>query len=427
MTKDRYALPAILDMGNSAIRVLVADALSDGSLIVVGVGEEPAAGLEEGRIVDLEKVTECLKRAMRTAEIDSGRKIHEVHVAVSGEYIHSYVAEGKTVIHDGKAPSRGDEGLYYVEGGAVSERDLHKVREMAVASVSDSGVEVLDVICKTFKLDRQANIRNPVGMRGRLLSCEVHLIVAERQNLENMEKCIAQAGMVLAGRVVFSGLASARAVLKEEEKRLGVCLLDIGAHTTEMVIFHNGGVYESDVYVEASNLIHMDISQMHHTTLPSAEKCKKQVGVTVPPTGHEMLKLISTSGEEVEISHSLMLRTATSRVEVLLESVEKALRNFEDREGRKLTAGLVLTGGGAMLPGLVAMATNRLHIPVRVGTPAYGGEKHERLKTPHFASAMGLLMMMSDSARQQLPLAARLMNFFFTSIQHTKEKKHHGH
>ena len=135
MTRDRYALPAILDMGNSTIRVLVADVLSDGSLIVVGIGEEPSAGMEEGKIVDLERVTECLRRAVRTAEIDSGRKLHEVHVAVSGEYIRSYAVEGKTVIHDGKPASQGEEALYHVEGGVVGERDLHKVREMAVAQI----------------------------------------------------------------------------------------------------------------------------------------------------------------------------------------------------------------------------------------------------------------------------------------------------
>lgn len=427
-TTERYELPAVLDMGNGSIRVLVADALADGSLIVVGIGEEPSAGMDEGRIVDLEKATAALQRAVRTAEIDSNRKLGPVLAAVSGEHLCSHATEGKVVV--GSRPAGGEEDEPYdIEGGVVSARDIYKVREMGVAAYCGAEVEVLDVIDKTFALDKHSNIRNPLGMKGRLLTGAMHVITAERQCLENMEKCINQAGMTLAGRVVFSGLAAARAVLKEEEKRAGVCLLDIGAQTTEMLVFYNGGVVETDVYLEAANLIHADLSIVHHTTLASAEKCKKQVGVNVPPVGDETLQLISTSGEQMEISHSLLLRTMTSRVEALLEQVGGVLQRFEQAEQRKLTAGVVLVGGGALLPGLAAMMTNRLHIPVRIGRPTYGGEKHERLKTPQFACALGLLMMRGDLARaQRLPLFARLKGFFFPSLNNTHQKeKPHGH
>ena len=424
--EDRYELPAVLDMGNSAIRVLVADARADGSLIVAGIGEEASAGMDEGRIVDLEKATAALQRAVRTAEIDSGRKLGPVLAAVSGEHLRSHAAEGKVVIAGSAAQGGDDDDTHFVEGGVVSAHDIHKVREMGIAAHCGAEVEVLDVIDRTFALDKHHNIRNPLGMKGRLLTGHMHVITAERQCLENMEKCINQAGMTLAGRVVFSGLAAAQAVLKEEEKRAGVCLLDIGAQTTEMLVFYNGGVVETDVYLEAADLIHKDISIVHHTTLASAEKCKKQVGVNVPPTGDETLQLISTSGEQVEISHSLLLRTATSRVEALLEEVGRVLQRFEQQEQRKLTAGIVLAGGGALLPGMAAMVTNRLHIPVRVGNPAYGGEKHERLRTPAFACALGLLMMgrAQAAARRKQPLLARLKGFFFPSHQHHKEKPH---
>lgn len=432
MSTTVYPLPAVLDIGNSAIRVLIAGMYEDGSLVVQGVGEAPSAGMEEGRIVDLAKATDALKRAARTAEIEAGEghKIEKVMATVSGEYIKSYAYEGRTVIGAGDraAAGGGEERRYQVDGGVVDAGDIHRVREMGVAAVADADVKVLDVIDKTYSLDRQRNIRNPLGMKGRLLAGHVHLIVAERQSLENVEECINGAGMALAGKVMFSGLASAQAALNDEEKRLGVCLLDIGAQTTEMVIFYNGGVYETDIYLEAANLIHADISAVHHTTLASAEKCKRQAGVTIPASADEMLQLVSTSGEDMKVSHSLLLRTVTSRVEALLECLDGALRGFEKKEGRKLTAGVVLTGGGALLPGLTAMINSRLHVPVRVGLPAYGGEKHERVRTPQYAAALGALMMGRDraGAARRAGLGERLRNFFFSSFHTTKEDKH-GH
>ncbi|MCH9757565.1 MAG: cell division protein FtsA [Proteobacteria bacterium] len=429
MNAERYTLPAALDIGNGTIRVLIAEALADGSLVVLGVGEEQSAGMEEGRIINLHQATEALKRALRTAEIDSGRKIEQVLVGISGEYIKSCANEGKAVVRNSKAVAGGgEEGRYHVAGGVVEKGDIDKVREMVVAAASAGEIEILDIIEKTYSLDRQLNIRNPLGMNGKLLTGSMHAIVAERQSLENVETCINQAGITLADKVVFSGLAAAQAVLNEEEKRLGVCLLDIGAHTTEMVIFCNGGVYETDVYLEAGNLIHMDISTVHHTTLSSAEQCKKQAGVLVPPVGNEMLPLVSTSGEEVNIGHSLVLRTITSRVEELLNCVDNTLRNFEKKEARKLTAGIVLTGGGALLPGLIPMMTNRLHIPVRIGAPTYNGEKRERLKAPQFSVSLGLLMIGCERAQAnyKLPWMTRATHFFFNSF-HIKEKKHGQH
>lgn len=428
MTMQQYTLPAVLDMGNGSIRVIIADALADGSLVVLGVGEEASAGMDEGRIIDLGKAATALQRAVRTAEIASGRKIEKVLAAVSGECIKSEACEGKTVV--GGHDSGGGEDLFQVSGGVVGERDIFKIRQMGVATCASSDVEVLDIINKTYHLDKQNNIRNPLGMAGKLLTGNMHLIVVERPSLENLEKCIHQAGMSLAGQAVFSGLAAAHSVLNEEEKRLGVCLLDIGAHTSEMMLFFNGGVYETDVYLEAANLIHMDISTVHHTTLASAEKCKKQVGVTVPQNGDESLSLVSTSGESISVGHSLVLRTATSRVEELISCVERVLRQFESKEGRKLTAGIVLTGGGAQLPGLTMMMHHRLHIPVRIGVPAYSGEMHERVKSPQCAVAMGLLMMANEQQRAAMkqPLAARLKNFFFPVTHSSSNKeKHHEH
>ena len=431
ITKERHPLPAVLDMGNGSFRVLIADVLADGSLEVLGVGEETAAGIDDGRIVDLDKAIAALRRVLRSAEIDAGdkRKVGALAVSVSGEYIKSSAGEGKTVI--GSEPQRQlgaeEERTYQVSGGVVDAHDTYRVREMGVASVSSGDVEVLDVVEKTYSIDRQNNIRNPLGMQGKLLTGYMHLITAEYNSLQNMEKCIQESGARLVGKVVFSGLAAAQAVLSDEEKRLGVCLLDIGKQTTEMVIFHNGGVYETDVYLEASHLIDTDISAVHHTTLLSAEKCKKENGVATPSSGDETLPLVSTSGETFDIGRSLVLRTVSSRVEILLECVGNAVRAFEKSEGqKKLTAGIVLTGGGALLPGLPEMINARLQIPVRIGIPAYGGKKHERLKKPQFAAALGLLMMnrASVAEEQREPFMTRLKKLFFTPSSYEKEKHH---
>lgn len=386
-------LPAVLDLGNDTMRVLVAVAHADGSLEVLGYGEAPSVGMEEGRIVDLYAAGEALAQAVRQAEMHSEREVRHALVAVSGRSIRSYEREGMAVVgEDGGGDWR------RVSGGQVGDADIARVRRMGVAGVTCAEEVVLEVVDRGFRLDKEEGIRDPRGMCGRLLAGSMHIVAVDRQYLENVEKCVRHAGLMLAGRPMFAGTAAAQAVLNEEEKKTGVCLLDVGAQTTEMVIFYDGGVHESEVLLEAGDCVHRDIAVVHHATRVSAERVKREMGIVAPAHGEAAVTLVSTSGVEMRVGQSLVLRTAQTRVEDLVTMVGESLTRFESGIGRHLTAGVVLTGGGARLPGLVAMVNHRLQMPARLGLPAYQGPFHERLRQPQMAVALGMLYAARDLA-----------------------------
>lgn len=384
-TRKAIEIPAAVDIGNARVKVLTADLFEeDGSLVLRGIGEAACDGVCEGKIVSIEKVVESLRLALKEAEAMGGRRIEQVLAAISGDHLRAQLAEGSAVISDND----------------VTVADINRVREMACAAVSDSSLRVLDALESDYQIDAQSGIHKPLGMSGKRLTGKMNLIVAGRQYLENMEKSIIQAGGQSAGGFVFSGLAAAKAVLTEDEKKLGVCLLDVGAGTTEMLAYVRGAVADLRVSPIAGNDIHYDIALVHHASMKDAEKVKREIGVQTVADGDFVTLSDAGSGEDNKIGRAVVRDTISHRVEEILEEAAAFMRGVEDGAGAKLSAGVVFVGDGALLPGLVEMTKQKLNVNARIGLPRYRGEKHEFVAYPRFAVGMGLLALSSSLARK---------------------------
>lgn len=394
--------PAAVDLGNNTIKVCVADRHADGSLHLLGVGECESSGIREGMITDIEKASAALKQAVKQAEYMSGCEITQVLPAISGEHIRGEIGEGSAVISD----------------NTVSVSDIAKVREMAGTAIANSERRLLATLDRDYEIDGQAGIRQPLEMAGRKLSGKMHLIAANIRALENFEKCINNAGIELVGQFVFSGLAAAGAVLSEDEMKLGVCLVDIGAETTELTIYANGNVFETKVLPYASGDIHHDVAHVHRASLKDAKRVKHELGIDEAQGQAQEHIVLSDVGDgnEMKIATAIVRDTMVCRVREIFEEVMETIHHFQESSGGKLSAGLVLVGDGALLPGLRSFIERELQLGVRIAKPRYRGEKYELVEYPRFAVAVGLLTI----AMTAPPLAREqgLLDFLRKKIQH---------
>ena len=262
---DAGATLAAVDFGSAAVRVLVAEALENQSMRLLGIGEADSDGISEGRVVDIEKTVRSLSNAAREAEIMSRRKIKTAWAAITGENIVGVNAAGSTVIGD-------DSG--------VAMSDIKKVKQMARAEVANrSGMRVIATLERDYTLDGQGGVQKPLGMSGHKLSGEMHLVLAPENALADWEKCLLQCDMETGDQFIFAALASASAVLTEDEKKLGVCVADVGASATDAAVFYRGVAAATFCLPMASGDIHRDIAEMHHASLESAEQAKKTIGL----------------------------------------------------------------------------------------------------------------------------------------------------
>lgn len=388
--------PAAIDIGSEAVRVCVADRHADGSLHLQGVGEAASAGITEGMITDIEKASESIRAAVRHAEYTSGYAITQVLPAISGEHITGGAGDGSAVISD----------------NSVSASDIAKVREMAGTTIAHSNRRLLATLDRDYEIDGQAGIRQPLDMTGRKLSGTMHLVAADVRALENFEKCINNAGVELTGQFVFAGLAAARAVLTEDEKKLGVCLVDLGAETTEITIYANGNVYVTEVLAAASNYIHHDVAHVHRASLKDAKRVKHDIGID--EAFQEAVALSDVGdGNEMTIDAVIVRDTMLCRAREIFKQIAESVEHFQDESGQKLSAGLVLVGDGSLLPGLSGYISRELQMGVRIARPRYRGEHYEAVAHPRFAVALGLLMHAVDNPplKQQWGLASMLKKF----------------
>lgn len=369
------AAVSAVDFGSSAVRVFTAEILENRALRLSGVGEAASEGINEGRVVNIEKAAASLQNALKEAEIMSRRKIHSAWAAVTGEHILGVNAFGTTVVGD---------------SAGVSASDIKKVKQMACAEVANrNDKRVIAALERYYELDGHKGVQKPLGMSGHKLSGQMHLVLASSNALADWEKCLLQCGVETEEQFVFSGLAAAQAVLTEDEKKLGVCTADVGASTTDVAVFYRGAVEETFSLPLASGDIHRDIAEMHHASLESSERAKKSIGLS--GDGDEFVSLLDAGGGgESKQSSPVVRDTIAYRVDEILESIGGRLAPLA-ADGRRLSAGIVLVGDGALLPGLAAAAEAKLGMPARIGRPRYRGANHERVAGPRFATGMGLL------------------------------------
>lgn len=382
MTKDSKNLIVGLDIGTAKVVVAVAEIQEDGSLNVIGLGSAPSRGLKRGMVVDIEKTVLAIQTALGDAELMADCKINEVISGISGSHIKGTNSDGMVAIKDRE----------------VSQADMDRVLETARAVQIPADHEVLHVIPQEFVIDGQEGVKEPLGMSGVRLEVRVHIVSGAVSAVQNVTKCVRRCGLEIS-EVVLQPLASAYAVLTEDEKELGVCLIDIGGGTTDVAIFAGGSIRYTAVIPVAGDQITNDIAQALRTPTAEAENIKLQYGVALRHLTDPQ-QMIEVPGVGERGSRSMSRHTLAEVIEPRVEELYSLALAEVRRSGwaDRLSSGVVITGGAATMPGMIELGEEMFHQPVRLGLPRYVGGLAEVVKNPRYSAAVGLLLL----AREQM-------------------------
>ena len=364
-----------LDIGTSKVLCLVADIDDKGELRIVGIGSEPCSGLNKGIISDIDTTVSSIRRAKDKASLMSNCNIQSVTTGIAGNHIQSYNGNGAVNILN-------DE---------VTEDDKQKVLINAQNIQIPKDQEILHAIEQHFTIDGQSGIREPLGMAGSRLEANVHIITTSSTAKKNLTKCINNS-LLEINDYVLQPVASSEAVLSDEERDLGVCLVDIGCGTTDIAIFTDGTIKHSAVIPIASQMITKDIRIILSTSLEAAEEMKIQFGSVAPDVDTDIkIPVPSVSDKpDTETTKTILSQIITARVNEILDAIQKEINN--SGYSNSIRAGLVFTGGGSKLEGLDSFAESFFQKPSRIGSPRHiKGLEDLRGKT-RYATAVGLLL-----------------------------------
>ncbi len=367
-----------IDVGTTKICVLVGELDRDGKLNIVGVGTCPSQGLRRGVVVNIEETVTSIAAALDRAERLSGKKIVSAYVGIAGSHIESENSKGFVAI----SPSHRD----------IIQNDISRAIEVARAIAIPANREVIHVIPRGYVVDGQEGIKNPIGMSGFRLEVETHIITGAVSSIHNLIKCIHKANVEIED-LVLEPLASSEAVLAEGETDLGVVLVDIGGGTTDVAVFTDGAIWQTVVLPVGGNLITSDIAIGLRLPFGVAEELKVTYGHCDPSTIDE--------DDMIDLSHfmpdcddlvprKLLCEIIQARVEEMFEMIHDEIKK-SGYDGL-LPAGVVLTGGGSELPGILDLAGQILDLPARIGTPLGLHGLAESISRPTFATSVGLLL-----------------------------------
>lgn len=373
-----------IDIGTTKICTLVARVEGEHNLRILGVGIEPSQGIKKGTIVDLAAASQSIARSVEKAQRTSGLEITSALVSLAGANVSS-------------VNSRGVVGI---TGGVIDEEDVARALEAAQAVAIPHNREIIHVIQRGFIVDGQDGIRSPVGMHGYRLEVEAHIITASASTVENLRQCVQAAGVEVS-QFVLNPLASAEVVLSETERQMGVVVCDIGGGTTDLAIYIDGDIWHTMVLAVGGNHITSDIAHGLRLSLPQAEDIKKANGHAVEAEiGEEESFTVRAFGEErpMQVSRKELAHIIEARVEEVFELVLQEIK----RSGYDglLPAGMVLTGGSSQLPGMRALASQTMGLPVRVARPENLVGLTDQLNSPAFSTSVGLLywaLLMSET------------------------------
>lgn len=378
-----------IDIGTTKICTIVGEVRPD-DIFVVGSGIEPSRGMRKGVVNDMGQLTAAIAASVHKAEKSSGFDISRAFVSVAGHHIASINSRGVT-------------GLVGQRG--VRLEDLDKAIDAARAIAIPHNREVLHVIPRTYALDGQDRVRSPLGMHGFRLEVEVHIITASSTSVANLEQSVQSAG-VYVDRFILNPLASGDAVLTDQEREMGVVLLDIGGGTTDMAIFIEGTVWHSAIIPVGGDLVTNDITHWMRIPFEDAEAIKRQYGHAVTRAVDPVETfLVQPFGEglPIEAKRADLAMVIEARIEELFELVHKEIK----RSGYDglLRAGMVITGGCAALPGVREIAEETLGVPVRVARPERLTGMADALRSPAYSTSVGLLRLglQMDTVRQYEP------------------------
>lgn len=375
-----------IDVGTTKVCTLVARVEEDDSLRIMGVGIEPSEGIRKGVIVDLSAASQAIARSVAQAEQTSGLKIDSALVSLAGAHVASVNSRG----------------VVAVSGHAVEESDVERAMDSARGVAIPNSREVIHVIQRGFALDGEDGIHQPIGMHGYRLEVEAHVITAATATVENLRQAVGAAGVEVA-QFVLNPLASAEVVLTDTERNMGAVVCDIGGGTTDLAIYVNGDVWHTMVLAVGGNHITQDIAHGLRLPLNHAEDAKKQHGHALQSeVGMDETFTVQPFGEEnpIRMSRKDLAHIIEARVE---EMFDLALQEIK-RSGYDglLPAGMILTGGTSLLPGIRQLASKVLGMPVRTAQPEKLLGLADKLNSPAYSTSVGLLTW--AAAMQALPL-----------------------
>lgn len=374
--KSEKNIITALDIGTSKIVALVGEVTADGAIDIIGFGLHPSRGLKRGVVVDIEATVNSIQRAVQEAELMAGCEVHAVYTGIAGSHIRSLNSHGIVAIRDKE----------------VTQADIDRVIDAAKAVVIPADQKILHILPQEFIIDNQGHIHEPVGMSGVRLETRVHIVTGAVSAAQNIVKCVRRCGLEVRD-IILEQLASSHAVLTDDEKELGVCLVDIGAGTTDIAIFFEGAIQHTAVIPIAGDQVTNDIAMALRTPTKSAEIIKTQDGcamVELASASHMIDVLSVNERPGRKISAKALAEVVSARYEELFSLVRNELRRsgFEDL----IAAGIVLTGGASNVHGAIELAEMCFEMPVRCGCSQPMSGLEEAALNPSLATGVGLIL-----------------------------------
>ena len=374
MPKEYKDLVVGLDIGTAKVMVVVAEVLPNGELKLAGLGVAPSNGLKRGVVVNIDATVQSIQQALKEAELMADCKISRVYTGITGSHIRGINSSGMVAVKDKE----------------VTPADVARVVETARAINISSDQRLLLVEPQEFVIDGQ-DVKEPIGMSGMRLEAKVHIVTGAQSAAENIIKCVRRCGLEV-DQLMLNPLASAQAVLSEDERELGVCLVDIGAGTTEVAIFTNGAIRHTAVIPIAGDLITSDIAMALRTPTKDAEDIKVENGyakqLLADPETQVEVPGLGDRGPRM-LSKQALAGVIEPRVEEIFSLVQQVVRESGYEE--VLSSGVVLTGGSAVMPGMVELGEDIFLKPVRRGIPKYSSALSDMVAQCRAATVMGLL------------------------------------
>ena len=364
-----------LDIGTSKVCAVIGE-MTESGVEIIGVGSHASQGLRKGVVINIEGTVNSVKKAVEEAGLMAGCEVHTVFTSISGGHIKAFNSHG----------------IVAVKNKEVTQRDLERVIDAARAVAIPMDRDVLHVLPQDYIIDDQDGIREPLGMSGVRLEAKVHIVTGAATSAQNIVKCCNRTGLTVA-EIVLAPLAAAEAVLTDEERELGVVLIDVGGGTTDIAIYHDGTVKHTAVIGIGGNHVTNDIAAGLRTPFNDAERIKQRHGVAKASmvTADERVNVPSGAGKGAgSVSRQILCEIIEPRLDEIFEMVQKevAKSGFEGA----LTSGIVITGGSMLLPGAVEMAERSFGLPVRLGVPTHVRGLTDIIGNPTASTGVGLVL-----------------------------------
>ena len=385
-----------LDIGTNKVAAIVADITADGIMEIIGIGSHPSRGLKKGVVVNIESTVQSIQRAVEEAELMAGHQISQVYAGIAGSHIRSINSHGIVAVRDRE----------------VFPQDVERVIDAAQALAIPADQKILHILPQEYVIDNQEGVREPLGMSGVRLEAKVHLVTCAVNAAQNIEKCIVRCGLEVKD-IILEQLASSYSVLTEDEKDLGVCLVDIGGGTTDIAVFTGGAIRHTAVIPIAGDQVTNDIAMALRTPTQNAEEIKIKYACALAQLARpdETIKVAGVGDKpSKELSRQALAEVIEPRYDELFTLIQAELRRsgFEDL----IAAGIVLTGGASKIEGVIELAEEIFHMPVSVGSPRNVAGLRDIVRNPVYATGVGLLLYGQEREEEQLELKpSRLPSF----------------